>query len=113
MRGPVAVCVHGLTTPSFVWHGLARGLATFGYRVLIYDLYGRGYSDRAPGHQDQAYFLQQLNDLLEDQQIKGDITLLGYSMGGASPPPLSQRIRAGYASLSCWLPPAWRSRRTA
>jgi len=82
-RGPVAVCVHGLTTPSFVWRGLARGLARFGYRVLIYDLYGRGYSDRVPGVQDQAFFLRQLNDLLEDQQIAGDITLLGYSMGGA------------------------------
>jgi len=82
-RGPVAVCVHGLTTPSFVWRGLARGLARFGYRVLIYDLYGRGYSDRVPGVQDQAFFLQQLDDLLRNQQIKEDVTLLGYSMGGA------------------------------
>ncbi len=82
-RGPVAVCVHGLTTPSFVWRGLARGLARIGYQVLIYDLYGRGYSDRIPGHQDQAFFLRQLNDLLDDQQVAGDITLLGYSMGGA------------------------------
>jgi len=82
-RGPVAVCVHGLTTPSFVWRGLARGLANFGFRVLIYDLYGRGYSDRVPGPQDKAFFLQQLNDLLEHQRVSGDITLLGYSMGGA------------------------------
>ncbi len=83
IRGPVAVCVHGLTIPSFVWLGLARGLANLGFRVLIYDLYGRGYSDRVPGRQDQAFFLQQLNDLLNDQQVKGDITLFGYSMGGA------------------------------
>jgi len=82
-RGPVAVCVHGLTTPSFVWHGLAAGLARVGFRVLIYDLYGRGFSDRVPGLQDQAFFRQQLADLLEDQQIKSDITLFGYSMGGA------------------------------
>ncbi|MCF6232356.1 MAG: alpha/beta hydrolase [Rhodobacteraceae bacterium] len=82
-RGPVAVCVHGLTTPSFVWRGLARGLARIGYRVLIYDLYGRGYSDRVTGRQDQAFFQRQLNDLLDDQNIEGDITLLGYSMGGA------------------------------
>lgn len=82
-RGPIAVCVHGLTTPSFVWRGLARGLAAFGYRVLIYDLYGRGFSDRLSGPQDSAFFLQQLTDLLKDQKVGGDITLLGYSMGGA------------------------------
>lgn len=83
VRGPVAVCVHGLTTPSFVWRGLARGMALMGYRVLIYDLYGRGFSDRPQGPQDSAFFLAQLEELLEDQGIDGDITLLGYSMGGA------------------------------
>ena len=82
-RGPVAVCVHGLTTPSFVWLGLAQGLAKMGFRVLIYDLYGRGYSDRIAGLQDKAFFLRQLDDLLVDQGVDGDITLLGYSMGGA------------------------------
>lgn len=82
-RGPVAVCVHGLTTPSFVWEPLARGLGALGFRVLVYDLYGRGFSDRPTGPQDTAFFVAQLADLLEDQGIDGDVTLLGYSMGGA------------------------------
>ncbi|OED46801.1 alpha/beta fold hydrolase [Leisingera sp. S232] len=83
LRGPVAVCVHGLTTPSFVWNGIAAGLGAMGYRVLTYDLYGRGYSDRPKGLQDRAFFLSQLEELLEDQQAGSDITLIGYSMGGA------------------------------
>jgi pimeloyl-ACP methyl ester carboxylesterase len=83
MRGPVAVCVHGLTTPSFVWRPIAEGLALMGFRVLIYDLYGRGYSDRPSGKQDRHFFIRQLDDLLADQNIEGDITLLGYSLGGA------------------------------
>lgn len=82
-RGPVAVCVHGLTTPSYVWEPIAQGLTRMGFRVLLYDLYGRGYSDRPKGAQDAAFFIQQLEELLEDQSVKGDITLLGYSMGGA------------------------------
>lgn len=82
-RGPVAVCVHGLTTPSFVWQSIAAGLARMGFRVLTYDLYGRGYSDRPPGLQSRAFFLRQLEELLADQGIKDDITLLGYSMGGS------------------------------
>ncbi|KIC10616.1 alpha/beta hydrolase [Leisingera sp. ANG-M1] len=83
LRGPVAVCIHGLTTPSFVWDGVAEGLAAMGYRVLSYDLYGRGYSDRPEGLQDRAFFLTQLEELLEDQKVGEDFTLIGYSMGGA------------------------------
>lgn len=82
-RGPVAVCVHGLTTPSFVWGPIAAGLGALGFRVLVYDLYGRGYSDRPSGPQDSPFFVAQLSELLDDQGIQDDITLLGYSMGGA------------------------------
>lgn len=81
--GPVCVCVHGLTTPSFVWGGLTRGLTQMGYRVLTYDLYGRGYSDRPGGRQDRAFFLSQLRELLAREGVEGDLTLIGYSMGGA------------------------------
>ncbi|UWQ53560.1 alpha/beta fold hydrolase [Leisingera caerulea] len=83
LRGPVAVCVHGLTSPSFVWNGIAKGLGAMGYRVLTYDLYGRGYSDRPQGPQDRAFFLTQLEELLQDQEAGDDVTLIGYSMGGA------------------------------
>lgn len=82
-RGPVVVCVHGLTTPSFVWDGVVGGLTWLGFRVLTYDLYGRGYSARPSGAQNRAFFIQQLDDLLESQGIEDDITLIGYSMGGA------------------------------
>lgn len=82
-RGPVAVCVHGLTTPSFVWRALAPLLIALGFRVLIYDLYGRGFSDRPAGRQSRAFFLQQLEELLDDQNVTEPVTLLGYSMGGA------------------------------
>ncbi|MEL7092055.1 MAG: alpha/beta hydrolase [Pseudomonadota bacterium] len=82
-RGPVAVCVHGLTTPSFVWHGLAKGLALMGYRVLIYDHFGRGYSSTVRGLQDAAFFVTQLEDLLAHENVEEPVLLIGYSMGGA------------------------------
>ncbi|WP_295512112.1 alpha/beta fold hydrolase [Sulfitobacter sp.] len=82
-NGPVAVCIHGLTTPSFVWRGITKGLALMGYRTLVYDLYGRGYSDRPSGVQDRQYFLSQLNELLDREGVNGRITLFGYSMGGS------------------------------
>lgn len=83
VRGPIAVCVHGLTTPSFVWDEMATAMAGMGYRVLVYDLYGRGYSDRPSGAQDADFFTGQLTELLQDQKVGADFTLLGYSMGGS------------------------------
>jgi pimeloyl-ACP methyl ester carboxylesterase len=39
-EGPLVVCVHGLTTPSFVFEGIAEAYVKNGYRVLVYDHYG-------------------------------------------------------------------------
>ena len=83
VRGPVIVAIHGLTTPSQVFDELAARLTMLGYRVLTYDLYGRGLSDRVPGPQNDAFFLRQLDDLLTDQGLDQDVILIGYSMGGA------------------------------
>lgn len=82
-RGPVAVLVHGIATPSICMVDLAKGLGRMGYRVLVYDLYGRGLSDAPRGRQDGAFFLRQLSDLLDHQNVPEDVTLAGYGMGGA------------------------------
>ncbi|WP_101067037.1 alpha/beta fold hydrolase [Roseovarius salinarum] len=81
--GPVVVCVHGLTTASYVWEAIAPALGRLGYRVLVYDLYGRGFSDRPRGEQDSTFFVGQLEALLDALDIADAITLVGYSMGGA------------------------------
>ncbi len=81
-RGPVIVCVHGLTTPSPVWGGLIPHLTGMGYRVLTYDLYGRGLSDRPRGFQTADFFVDQLTELLAALEVTEDVTLIGYSMGG-------------------------------
>lgn len=79
--GPLALCIHGLSTPSYVFAATDRSLASLGYRVLSYDLYGRGLSDRVPGRQDAEFFLTQLRDLLRHQHVSGEMVVLGFSMG--------------------------------
>lgn len=79
---PVALCIHGLSTPSYVFAATERSLVAMGFRVLSYDLYGRGFSDRVAGQQDVAFFLSQVTALLADQKVAGPITVLGFSMGG-------------------------------
>ena len=83
VRGPIAVAIHDTTMPSAVWDEVAEGLGAIGYRVLVYDLYGRGLSDAPKGPQDRAFFIGQLTDLLADQGIGQDLTLIGYGLGGA------------------------------
>jgi len=79
----IIVLVHGLSTPSWVFSGLINGLLGMRYRVLTYDLYGRGYSDRVRGKQSLEFHTQQLSELLDAVGITVPVTLLGYSMGGA------------------------------
>ncbi len=81
--GPVRVCIHGLTTASYVWGGMLPGLTQMGYRVLTFDHFGRGYSDRPRGAQDAAFYIEELTELLDQQGVAGPVTLIGYSMGGA------------------------------
>ena len=80
---PLAVCVHGLTTPSFVFEALADGLVAKGYRVLVYDHYGRGFSDRPSAAQDREFFVSHLDELLNALGEHEKFLLIGYSMGGA------------------------------
>lgn len=81
--GPVAVLIHGLTTPTYLFAGVIPQLAKAGYRVIAYDLYGRGLSDRPLGKQDAKFFVDQLDDVLAHEQVDKPYLLLGYSMGGS------------------------------
>ncbi|MBR9764238.1 MAG: alpha/beta hydrolase [Rhodobacteraceae bacterium] len=80
---PVAICIHGLTTPAYVWDTVAPKLADMGYHVLTYDLWGRGWSDRPAGAQEAGFFTTQLSQLMAAEGIDGPVTLFGYSMGAA------------------------------
>lgn len=81
--GPVAVCIHGLTTPSQAFDPLAGALVGQGFRVLLYDLPGRGGSEPGLPPQDRRFFLRQLEGLLAETGTEEIDLLVGYSMGGA------------------------------
>lgn len=118
--GPLVVCIHGLTTPSFVWDAMAEGLTQAGYRVLRYDLFGRGFSDRPDGEQDRAFFLTQLTGVLDGMGVKGRFTLIGYSMGGtiatayaaANPERVRHLVLLAPGGLALSNPPIWRAMRS-
>ena len=79
---PLVVLVHGFSVPSYVWDPTLSALEGAGYRVLTYDLYGRGYSERVKGNYDIDLFTNQLDDLLLTLEIDEPVILGGLSMGG-------------------------------
>lgn len=75
------VLIHGLSIPAIVWKDIAPALASRGYRVLLYDLYGRGYSDAPQVTYDTTLYTTQLALLM--QHVKWDNAfIVGLSMGG-------------------------------
>jgi pimeloyl-ACP methyl ester carboxylesterase len=76
------VLVHGFSTYSFTWDATFQALVDAGFRVLRYDLYGRGYSDRPAAVYNKDLFDRQLFGLLAVLDIHGRVDLVGNSMGG-------------------------------
>ncbi len=80
--GRTVVLVHGFSVPYYLWDHTFDPLVTAGFRVLRYDLYGRGYSDRPNVKYDADLFEHQLLDLLAALKVQEPVDLVGASMGG-------------------------------
>jgi pimeloyl-ACP methyl ester carboxylesterase len=80
--GPVIVLVPGISLPRTVFARTLAPLAEAGYRVIAFDLYGRGFSDRPRVRYDAALFNRQIDDLLEALRIDGPINFVGLASGG-------------------------------
>jgi len=80
--GELVVLVHGFSVPSYIWEPTIAGFVEQGYRVLSFDLYGRGFSDRPKVEYDLDLFVGQITELTS-QVVPGEpFHLVGLSMGG-------------------------------
>ena len=80
-NGQPVVLVHGFSVPYFIWEPTFAFLATSGFHVLRYDLFGRGFSDRPYLRYDIDLFCKQLRELLDTLGFD-QVNLIGLSMGG-------------------------------
>ena len=71
-NGQPVVLVHGFSTPYFIFDTTFEFLVNSGFRVLRYDLIGRGYSDRPHVDYNIHLFVRQLKDLLDALELKPD-----------------------------------------
>jgi len=80
--GKIVVLVHGLSIPMFDWDLQIEALTSAGYRVLRYDHFGRGYSDRPHAEYNRSFYTNQLLELLDALKIKGPVNMVAHSFGG-------------------------------
>jgi pimeloyl-ACP methyl ester carboxylesterase len=81
-NGNPVVLVHGFSGPYFIFDTTFEFLVNAGFRVLRYDLLGRGFSDRPHTEYNIQLFVRQLKELIDSLGLK-KINLIGLSMGGA------------------------------
>ncbi|TFF33746.1 alpha/beta fold hydrolase [Mucilaginibacter psychrotolerans] len=81
--GKVVVMIHGFSVPYYIWNGTYEYLTEHGFRVLRYDEFGRGYSDRPDTVYNKQLYMDQLKDLLTKLEVKMPVSLVGVSFGGA------------------------------
>lgn len=82
-NGPVVLLVHGFSIPAAVWGETPSYLASQGFHVIQYDLYGRGFSARPDIPYVGALFESQLIGLLDALHVEQPVAVVGLSMGGA------------------------------
>lgn len=106
--GQVVVLAAGATVPYYIWDPTFTALTAAAFRVLRYDYYGRGYSDRPDIPFTQDLYVRQLTELLEFLHISGPIDLAGLSFGGSVITTIADRHPARVRSL-IYMDPAFRS----
>ena len=80
--GAPVVLVHGFSVPGYAWDDTRSALAGAGFRVVSFDLYGRGWSDRPHVRYDRDLFAGQLGELMDALHMQ-KASVVGLSMGGA------------------------------
>jgi pimeloyl-ACP methyl ester carboxylesterase len=106
--GRVVVLAAGATVPYYIWDPTFKALADAGFRVLRYDYYGRGFSDRPDVAFTQDFYVRQLRELLDAVHINGPFDLGGLSFGGAVITSVAARYPDRVRSL-VYVDPAFRT----
>ncbi len=80
--GQPVVFLNGYSVPHYLWDYNFKPLADAGFRVLRFDHFGRGWSDRPDIEFGPETFDRQMLDLLSALKINTPVSLVGSSMGG-------------------------------
>ncbi len=92
--GAPVILIHGWPVNGDMWEKQATFLAEHGCRVIAYDRRGFGRSGRPWNGYEYDTFAADLNDVMEQLDLRG-ATLVGFSMGGGEVVRYLSRYGAG------------------
>ena len=81
--GQPVVLLHGFSAAGFIFDDWIAPLTAAGYRVMVPDLYGHGYSERLAVTHTKEIYVQQVADLLDALDVQVPVHVVGSSMGGS------------------------------
>ncbi|KAI0883453.1 Alpha/Beta hydrolase protein [Annulohypoxylon maeteangense] len=87
-EGKKVLFVHGDATPCLIFSKIAQGMVDAGYRVMLFDLWGRGYSDTPlECRHDDRLFASQISSVLLSSPISwtgngNTFSIVAFSLGG-------------------------------
>jgi pimeloyl-ACP methyl ester carboxylesterase len=82
-ENPTILLLHGATVPHWEFDRLVPHLRAAGYRVVRFDLFGHGLSDRPAVRYDFELFLGQALAVVQALCTTRPLTILGHSFGAA------------------------------
>ena len=81
-NGELVVLIHGgMVSGMYAWEKNYEYLTSQGFRVLMYDLYGRGYSERIREEYTPQLLFTQFEELMDSLGIQEPVSLAGLSLG--------------------------------
>ncbi len=80
---PVVLLTSGFSVPAYFSDSLFQQLGDSGFRVIRFDFYGRGWSDRPDTSYVLVLFSRQINGLLDSLGVATPVAVGGLSYGSA------------------------------
>jgi pimeloyl-ACP methyl ester carboxylesterase len=108
--GRVVLLAAAFSVPAYIWDPLFQQLADAGFRVIRFDYYGRGWSDRIDATYDQDLFVRQMAGLLDSLGVRTKVTIAGLSYGAAMVTSFADRYPERVRAI-VYLDPVFNNRR--
>ena len=96
--------MHGFSVSGFIFDDWIGPLSDAGYRVIVPDMFGHGYSERIGAAHTKEIYVEQVATLLDALKVTQPVHIVGSSMGGSITTSFAARHPARVKSVTLVAP---------